>query len=294
MSEYKEIDERDIYKKIAAISAKNNIIRSSFFELLDKCNFSCEYCYIKGSYDKIMNKEDAFNYSTQLRNYGCIWLTLSGGEPLLHPNFSEIYLFAYNLGFSISVLTNGYLINEEICELFSKYPPRIVDITLYGTDDNSYDKFVKIEGAFMIFKKNLYLLKKHNIKFELKTTLTTETYYLLDRYLDFSEKFGVKFRYDTFVVPQISDKSEWEKLRLAPSQVLEYDLNKEGASIKKGQDWLINKLNDEVLCEEDNCYNCELKVFCKYCPARFLLETGSKRMSPWWNCEYGRLLNAKL
>ena len=47
---------------------------------------------------------------------GCLFLLLTGGEPLLHPEFKQIYRGLQELGIYLTVNTNGTLIDEEMAD----------------------------------------------------------------------------------------------------------------------------------------------------------------------------------
>jgi len=49
---------------------------------------------------------------------------LHGGEPLMRPDFLEIYRAAHRLGFLLTVLTNGTLIDETIAEAWTAARPQ--------------------------------------------------------------------------------------------------------------------------------------------------------------------------
>jgi radical SAM protein with 4Fe4S-binding SPASM domain len=86
-------------------------------DLTNSCNHSCVWC-INRSFrereDVTMDKEFAFNVIKQLHEFGVKTLIFSGGgEPLLHPQFSKILLYAKSYKFNIGVITNGVRIQEN-------------------------------------------------------------------------------------------------------------------------------------------------------------------------------------
>ena len=69
----------------------------------------------------------------------------------------------------------------------------------------------------------------------------------------------------------------------------QYDLGANNATVKEGHRWLIAQHN-EMLEPSDKCYDCALKCICKYCPARFRLESGNPKEPPTWYCECAQAL----
>ena len=75
-----------------------------------------------------------------------MFLTLTGGDIFTRKDFLDIYLYAKRKGFIIELYTNGALINDKIVEVFSKYPPLLVDISLYGSCEETYKKVTGVKG----------------------------------------------------------------------------------------------------------------------------------------------------
>ena len=100
--------------------------------------FPCRMCYIhKRANDQTaiqgeLSASDWINYAKEAQKSGMLLLLLTGGEPLLRPDFREIYTACINLGILISINTNGTLIDESMVEFFKKNPPLRVNLTLYG------------------------------------------------------------------------------------------------------------------------------------------------------------------
>ncbi len=338
-------NERDLRKEIMIEAERSGIIRSATLELLDFCNFKCKFCYVKESYKNIIPKERAFQVIKELRDEGCVWLLLTGGEPLLHPDFSEIYLFAYELGFKVSIFTNGALVSKEICEMLQEYPPEVVEISLYGHSAETYDKFVGVDGAFGRFDENIDMLRQYDIKLILKFTLTTINVSHMCDLKNYCETKKIEYRFDDMVIPRLdsqneeclnlrvcpeiayecmlSDQNYTESLRKASAIIndndidnhiytcgagknavvidaamklhpcilerrISYNLAPQTASIKDGQQYLLSRL-EGYLSDKDKCFGCIYKPYCRYCPARFALETGDERIPPSWYCKYGNI-----
>ena len=49
----------------------------------------------------------------EIKEAGCLYLLLTGGEPLLREDFPEIYTFAKHNGFLVTVFTNGTLLTDN-------------------------------------------------------------------------------------------------------------------------------------------------------------------------------------
>jgi len=74
---------------------------------------------------------------------GAFWCLITGGEPLLRKDFADIYLCLKNKGLLVSVFTNATLLNRDHIELFKKYPPRDIEVSVYGVTPETYESVTR-------------------------------------------------------------------------------------------------------------------------------------------------------
>jgi len=144
-------------------------------ELTARCNNNCRHCYINlpAGDREAKAREMDFGFIMDLADravsLGALWCLLTGGEPLLREDFAEIYLGLRKKGFLVSVFTNAALIGEKEIELFRAHPPRIVEVSIYGVTEETYEKITRTPGSFGVFRKGLDLLLKAGVKVRFKT-----------------------------------------------------------------------------------------------------------------------------
>ena len=115
------------------------------FELTPMCNFDCRMCYVHLDAEQLANQkvltvETWKDLMHQAWEAGMIHVTLTGGECLAYPGFDELYLYLLSLGCDISVLTNGYLLDDRRIEFFRQHRPAMIQVTLYGWNDDVYER----------------------------------------------------------------------------------------------------------------------------------------------------------
>lgn len=143
-------------------------------ELTARCNNNCRHCYInllagdKEAKRKELTLPEIEKIADQAVELGSLWCLISGGEPLLREDFSEIYLILKKKGMLVSVFTSACLINKEHVELFRKFPPREIEITIYGVTKKTYENVTRKPGSFKAFRNGLDLLLKNGIRVRLK------------------------------------------------------------------------------------------------------------------------------
>jgi len=143
-------------------------------ELTERCNLFCPHCYIRRDFfdQEASNDEMSTDFVKKLlreaASLGCSGVRFTGGDPLVRRDFSEIYLYAYNLNMKVSIATNATLITDEIADMFVAHPPETVSISLYGWDEESYAKSVGRSGYFSKFLAGVNRIRQRGITFKLK------------------------------------------------------------------------------------------------------------------------------
>lgn len=179
-------DLNSIVETIYEANSKAHMPLSMLMELTNQCNFACPFCYInepgcqKHSVPRFHEGlKDMLDYLIEI---GLLHVTLSGGEPLLHPDFIEIYRHLKENGVLVTIFSNAYLFQEKHFQLFKEYPPFKLEISLYGIDDKTYRTATETQNIYSsnIFN-NILRLKNIGINVICKTPLTslTEDSYLL-------------------------------------------------------------------------------------------------------------------
>lgn len=107
------------------------------WEVTERCNFRCGHCYLDKRVHPGLGFEERLQLLDKLERIGCLWLQLTGGEVLADPLFEETYKAAWERGMLVSISTNGLLLSKWI-ELFRKYPPRRITVSLYGASEATY------------------------------------------------------------------------------------------------------------------------------------------------------------
>jgi radical SAM protein with 4Fe4S-binding SPASM domain len=153
------------------LAKKNPKPRVCQIELTFKCNFNCGYCYL-GAWRKkplMMRFNLAKNIIDQLFDQRFLYISFTGGEPLLNPDFFKIFSYAKKRGFIITVLTNASLINERICQFFNSFPPFFLDISLNAVKASTFEKITRTPAALTKVLTGIEQLRKYAIPFKLKT-----------------------------------------------------------------------------------------------------------------------------
>jgi radical SAM protein with 4Fe4S-binding SPASM domain len=119
------------------------------------------------------------------------------GKPLLRPEFAELYLGLKRLGLLVSVFTTGAIVTDDHLRLFREYPPRDLEITVYGVTRETYERVTRRPGSFDAFQRGLNRLLEAGIRPRLKAMALRSNYAELPEIAAFCrERTKDYFRWD--------------------------------------------------------------------------------------------------
>ena len=175
------------------------------FELTPYCNLDCKMCYVHLNAEqlngcKTLSADEWENIMSQAIDSGMMFASLTGGECLTYPDFERLYLYLYNKSVRIGVLTNGVLLDEEKVEFLKKYPPVSLQVTLYGANEEMYEK-VTGKREFERVTKNIR--RASEAKLPLKITLTPTQFLTLEEnkeLIRYASTLGVQFQVNSGLI----------------------------------------------------------------------------------------------
>ncbi len=169
------------------------------FELTPLCNLRCPMCYVRldpmaaAQQGCGMSAESWLEIGRQARDLGLLFVTLTGGEPLLHPAFPEIYRGLSELGLLVSVYSNGCLIDEKILTLWREYPPHSVKLSLYGASDETYAQMCGVSDGYTRVMRALEGMQTADLSFYCTATVVRENRADIGRLYALSREKGFPF-----------------------------------------------------------------------------------------------------
>lgn len=183
---------------------------SVLFEITPCCNFRCVHCYVGTERDSshILSFDEIIRIIDILYDNGILFLTFSGGDPFTRPDFKDIYLYAKKKGFVVEILTNATLIDEDWGRLLQEYPSLLVDISIYGASNATYEKVTGIKNGYDCFIRGITILRTAHVRFALKGILLKENYKELKQMEQMSKEYtadNFRYSYELVVDRQHSD-----------------------------------------------------------------------------------------
>ena len=176
-------------------------------ELLPLCNMNCDFCYVRLARSEMervghMHTADEwYSIGQQMKDAGTLFLLLTGGEPLLYPDFKKLYLRLRQLGIIITLNTNGTLMIESWVSFFSAYKPRRINITLYGSDDGTYENLCHYKGGFDKVIHGIKLLRRAGIDVRIGASIGRKNVHDVKKIIEIAKDLDCAYNVDTYIIP---------------------------------------------------------------------------------------------
>jgi MoaA/NifB/PqqE/SkfB family radical SAM enzyme len=200
---------------------RKRYLYSILLELSPICNFKCPFCYVRKTPEEMQREgaeiirfQDWKRLLDQLSQLGVINVGFTGGECMLHPDFVDIYNYAISKGFLVSMITNLSALTEEKLKAFVAHKPKIINVTLYGGSEDTYQRICGKKAYFKRVLENLDLLSAEKIPFSLQMTISKDNYQDLAAVYAISKKHNVPFHYNVsfFRIRQCTKEIQEENL----------------------------------------------------------------------------------
>lgn len=140
-------------------------IEAAEIEITNRCNLSCMHCVNNSGepYPSELTTEEILSLIDILSSMGATRITLSGGEPLLHPDFFRIVAHTRKAPMTVYIFTNGTLLTEDTVEKFVRLGVKQVATSIDSMDENIHDTFRGQKGALKQTLRAINLLKRAGI-----------------------------------------------------------------------------------------------------------------------------------
>ena len=169
----------------------------AWLEITRHCNLRCPHCFMEGGEKR--NQELSTTRILRLleewADMGVFTVVITGGEPTIHPNFVEIVNRAHELGFAVSIATNGMALTEN---LLAQIPQDDVIISV-SIDEAHGQGANKSETDFEYVTRRLLEVRDLGFNTSVMTTTTHENVRGLNRVITWAVENDISLRSVPFV-----------------------------------------------------------------------------------------------
>jgi radical SAM protein with 4Fe4S-binding SPASM domain len=159
-----------LWDKMAAVRS----VFSFDLEATARCNLDCRHCYInlpagdRSARRRELTADEIGRVAGEAAALGAVWCLVTGGEPLLRKDFFDVVKALLGRGLVLSLYTNATLVTDDHVRFFRKFPPREIEVTVYGVSRETYERVTRTPGSFDAFRRGLDRLLAAGLPVRLK------------------------------------------------------------------------------------------------------------------------------
>ena len=220
-------------------------------EITSRCNERCVHCYIPND-NKVNNIEPSLFYDIleQCNDMKLLHLTLSGGEPMLHPNFCDFLRKCKEYDFSINILTNLTLLNDDIISEMKRNSLLGVQVSLYSMNSDIHDEITQMKGSFEKTKNAILKLIENNIPMQISCPIMKQNKNNYNDVKEWAKKHNIHVGDDYTIIAKYDHTTQNLSNRLSIDEVEELINNIVDTDIK-----YVEKIEEEIERKKNTPYD---------------------------------------
>jgi MoaA/NifB/PqqE/SkfB family radical SAM enzyme len=206
------------FERLMLRTWSENHLFSALVELTYRCNLDCFFCYndlaLRG---RPLSLQQYVDFFADLRDLQVLNLTLTGGEPLAHPDFLRLGARARELGFVVRIKSNGHALRGAMARrIRDEVDPFLIEVSLHGASAAVHDRQTRVPGSFERLLANLREMRALGLRVKLNGTLTAWNEHEIEGMLALADQLGLQLQIDPEVTPR--DDGDHEPLSISPSR----------------------------------------------------------------------------
>jgi AdoMet-dependent heme synthase len=189
-----------------ALNAKAARLRIPLGVHLDvtyRCNERCMHCYLDHDGTGEMRYEEIHDLLDQMAAAGVLFLTISGGEPLMRKDIFPIIRRARELTFNVKLKTNGSLIREQEAARLRELHVEKVQISIYSHRAEVHDAITKVSGSLDRSLAAIRFLTTQGLRVTVANVLMRQNWRDYPSVRQLARELGAEFTVDPTITPHI-------------------------------------------------------------------------------------------
>ena len=196
-------------------------------EITSKCNERCIHCYIPHDYKVSFIDPDLFyDVLKQCKEMRLLHLTISGGEPMLHKNFCDFLRKCNEYNFSVNVLSNLTLLNDEIIQEMKSNPLLGVQVSLYSMNPVIHDEITQVKGSFEKTKDAILKLIENDIPLQISCPIMKQNKNCYNDVIQWAKKHKIHAGDDYGIIGSYNHTTQNLNCRLSINEIKEVIIDK--------------------------------------------------------------------
>jgi MoaA/NifB/PqqE/SkfB family radical SAM enzyme len=196
-----------------------------------RCNNNCRHCWLRTAPDSAdrereLSPEEILGIVDAARAMGCRHWSVSGGEPMIRPDFADIFASITDRAASYTLNTNGTLITPKIARLMKRKGSKL--IALYGATADVHDKVTRNPGSFEALTEGIAYLREEGAGFTVQIVPMRSNFHQFEAMIRLAESWSPSWRIGASWLYLAADgdparNEEIRKERLTPGEVAKLD-----------------------------------------------------------------------
>lgn len=201
----------------------HNRLVSALLELTYACNLNCSFCYNDlGLEGKPLSVEQYRELLDDLAAQNVLYVILSGGEPLSHPDFFSIGAYAKSLGFVTRIKTNGHAVGEKMAHrIKTEIDPYRLEVSLHGASAEVHDRQTRVNGSFDRLMENFEAMRAAGLRVQVNTALTKWNEHQIADIFAIVDRLGFRIQVDDEVKPRDDGDPSPTEIQASPEALVE-------------------------------------------------------------------------
>ncbi len=172
----------------------------------------------------------------QVADAGCLELVVSGGEPLVRPDWADFLAHAVRNRLAVTLFTGGTRIDAPAADRIAGLGLVAVELTMHAADRAGFEAVTRVPGSFDRFLRGVELLRARGVPLAIKSVLMRGNVEAAGAVADFARAVGARCRFGIELTPRNDGDPRPTDLRMTPAQIEDWfrsDVPSPWAGLKK-------------------------------------------------------------
>ena len=168
------------------------------WQTTNECNLACLHCIEESGPGKAfkdeLNRDQAFDFLQQIADLQIPYMSFSGGEPMVHPQFFDMVEFVTDAGVQLKIETNGHFLSPENCRRLAQLGVKAVQVSMDGASRDTFNR-MRIRGDFDLAVDGMRNLRDAGVPLEINYSPTSFNMHEIATAVDLAFELGAESFY---------------------------------------------------------------------------------------------------